>query len=194
MERRIAKAQRELSRKCKGSNNRRKAKMRVAKLHMKARNIRNWWLHDLTTRLVRDYRYISIEHLEVQKMMRNKYVAKSIGDTAFYEFRRMMEYKCAEYGRELTVADKGFPSTEICSNCGHRVEKMPMYKRAWVCPTCGMSHDRDVNAAINLENYAVKSTVSACGGKVGKGLAVSTAGMTTAPLKQETTFVAIGGV
>jgi putative transposase len=184
MERRISRAQRELSRKCKGSNNRRKAKMRVAKLHMKARNIRDWWLHDLTTRLVRDYEVVAVEDLNVSGMVRNHHLAKSISDAGFYAFRSMLEYKCAEYGRELVIAPRFMPSSKTCSHCGFKIDILPLNIREWVCPECGVIHDRDVNAAINLENYAVKSTVSACGEFLPLGTSA----------KQENAFVAIGGV
>lgn len=89
--------------------------------------------------------------------------ALTISDMGFYEFRRQLEYKCREFGSHLEIIDRWFPSTKICSNCGFRNDGLTLKDRDWVCPECGIKHDRDINAAINIKNLAVSSTVSACG-------------------------------
>lgn len=92
-------------------------------------------------------------------MLRNRRLSRSIADGAFYEFRRQLEYKSGIYGGTVVVADRWFTSSKTCSDCGHRLEALPLSMRHWVCPECGTYHDRDVNAAINLRNNAVSSTV-----------------------------------
>ena len=96
-------------------------------------------------------------------MLKNRRLSRSIADGAFYEFRRQLEYKSSLYGGTVVVADRWFASSKTCSDCGYRLEALPLSVRHWVCPECGAYHDRDVNAAINLRNNAVSSTVQACG-------------------------------
>jgi putative transposase len=189
LESRLRHLQKSLSRKRRGSQNYRKSKQRIAKLHYHIACIRERWLHDTTNRIIADYGVIGIETLNVRGMMKNHYVAKSIHDAAFYEFGRIMEYKC-EGRRVLVRAPKDYKSTETCSVCGAvRAKPLAMSRRSWTCHSCGSRLDRDVNAAVNLEVYAGELLVSACGGKVGKGLVASAARMMTAPLKQETVDV-----
>ncbi len=147
---RLRRLSRSLSRKQKGSANRRKAKAKLARLHARSGNIRNDAQHKLTTDLTRRFHTIGIEDLNVRGMMANRHLARSIADMGFHECRRQLEYKAAMRGGVVIVADRWFASSKTCSGCG-------------------MAHDRDVNAAINLKNYAVSSTVSACGGE-GSGL------------------------
>ena len=160
---RLQRLSRSLSRKEKGSANRKKAKGKLAKLHARIAAIRSDALHQLTTNLTRQFHTIGIEDLNVRGMVKNRHLARSIADMGFFEFRRQLEYKAAMRGGQVVVADRFYPSSKTCSCCGHRLEALPLTMREWTCPACGTRHDRDVNAAVNLKNMAVSSTVSACG-------------------------------
>ena len=161
--RKLAHRQKHLARKKPGSKNRNKAKLKVARLHQKISDIRKDQLHKLTTRLVRENKSIALEDLHVRGMLRNHCLAGSISDASWGELKRMLEYKCEWYGRELRVVDRWFPSSKTCSACGHVVEKLPLNIREWTC-TCGAVHARDVNAAKNI--LAAGIVVNACGGAV----------------------------
>jgi putative transposase len=160
---RLAKAQRELARKVKGSVNRDKAGRKAAKVYARITDRRRDHLHKLTTRLVRENQTVVIEDLTVRNMVRNHKLARAISDAAWRELRAMLEYKCAWYGRELVVIDRWFPSSKLCGACGTVVARMPLNVREWTCG-CGTVHDRDVNAAKNI--LAAGLAVSACGGGV----------------------------
>ncbi len=160
---RLRRLSRSLSRKQKGSKNRAKAKLKLAKLHAKVANIRNDELHQLTTILASRYGVIVIEDLNVKGMMANHRLARAVRDMGFHEFRRQLVYKTAMRGGDLIIADRWFASSKICSTCGTKQEIMPLSVREWTCLECGTHHDRDLNAAKNLMKLAVSSTVSACG-------------------------------
>jgi putative transposase len=160
---------RSLSRKQKGSANRHKAKAKLARLHARIAAIRSDALHKFTTDLTRRFHTIGIEDLNVRGMMKNRHLARSIADMGFFEFRRQLAYKAAMRGGQVVVADRFYASSKTCSACGHKLDDLPLSVREWTCPSCGTVHDRDVNAAVNLKNMAVSSTVAACGG-VGSGL------------------------
>lgn len=160
---RLQRLSRSLSRKQKGSANRQKARSRLAKLHARIAHIRSDALHQLTTSLSRRFHTIGIEDLNVRGMVRNRHLARCVADMGFFEFRRQLEYKAAMRGGQIVVADRFYPSSKTCSTCGHRLEALPLSVREWTCPSCGVVHDRDLNAAINLKHMAVSSTVSACG-------------------------------
>ncbi len=166
---RLQRLSRSLSRKVKGSNNRNKAKAKLAKLHARIADIRQDTLHQLTTDLTRRFSLIGIEDLNVSGMVKNRHLSRAISDMGFFEFRRQLVYKAEMRGGIVVVADRFFASSKTCSACGQKIEKLPLSIRQWDCPTCGASHDRDVNAAMNLANHAVSYTVSACGGD-GSGL------------------------
>jgi len=166
---RLRRLSRSLSRKVKGSENRKKAKAKLARLHARIANIRADALHKLTTDLARRFHTVGVEDLNVRGMVRNRHLARSIADMGFFEFRRQLEYKAAQRGGMVVVADRWYPSSKTCSDCGHKLDTLPLHVREWTCPECGARHDRDVNAAINLRNMAVSSTVSACG-EEGSGL------------------------
>ncbi|MFG2843895.1 RNA-guided endonuclease InsQ/TnpB family protein [Kitasatospora sp. NPDC048296] len=157
---RLARAQRELARKAKGSNNREKARRKVARVHARIADRRRDFLHKLTTRLVRENQTVVIEDLTVRNLLKNKKLARAISDASWTELRTMLEYKCAWYGRELITVDRWFPSSKLCSACGTIAAKMPLNVREWACD-CGAVHDRDVNAARNI--LAAGLAVSACG-------------------------------
>ncbi|MFD5492563.1 RNA-guided endonuclease InsQ/TnpB family protein [Streptomyces sp. NPDC001812] len=160
----LAKAQRRLAKKAKGDGaNRRKARRKVARIYARITDRRRDGLHKLTTRLVRENQTIVIEDLTVRTMVRNRSLARAISDAAWSEFRSMLEYKAAWYGREVIAVDRFFPSSRLCSTCGTLQEKMPLHVRTWTCD-CGTTHDRDVNAARNL--LAVGLAVTVCGAGV----------------------------
>lgn len=160
---RLKRLSRSLSRKQKGSANRVKAKIKLAKLHARIASIRTDALHKLTTDLTRRFHSIGIENLNVSGMMKNRHLSKAIADMSFYEFRRQLQYKTAMRGGQVVVADRFYPSSKTCSVCGYKLESLSLSVRKWKCPGCGTDHDRDLNAAINLKNMAVSSTVTACG-------------------------------
>lgn len=160
---RLKRLSRSLSRRQKGSANRKKAKGKLAKLHARISAIRTDALHQLTTNLTRRFHTIGIEDLNVKGMVKNRHLARSIADMGFFEFRRQLEYKARMRGGQVVVAGRFYPSSKTCSVCGHKLEALPLAVREWACPACGSIHDRDVNAAINLKNMAVSSTASACG-------------------------------
>lgn len=157
----LAKAQRCLARKQKGSANRAKARVKVARVHARIADRRRDQLHKLSTRLVRENQTIVIEDLNVRGLVRNRNLARAISDQGWGDLRRMLEYKADWYGRDLIVVDRWYPSTKRCSNCGHIVKRLPLGVRAWTCPECATVHDRDINAAINI--LAAGWAVTACG-------------------------------
>jgi putative transposase len=159
--RRVHKA---LSRKQKGSNNRHKARIEVARVHAQITDARTDFLQKLTTQLVRENQTIVVEDLAVKNMLKNHKLALSISDASWGELIRQLTYKCEWYGRELIKIDRWFPSSKRCGNCGHIVKKLPLNIREWECPKCGMSHDRDINAAKNL--IAAGLAVKVCGASV----------------------------
>ena len=160
---RLKRLSRSLSRKQKGSSNRVKAKIKLAKLHARIAAIRTDALHKLTTDLTRRFHSIGIEDLNVRGMMKNRHLSRAIADMSFYEFRRQLQYKAEMRGGQVIVADRFYPSSKTCSVCGYKLESLPLSVRKWKCPGCGTDHDRDLNAAINLKNMAVSSTVTVCG-------------------------------
>ena len=160
---RLKRLSRSLSRKQKGSANRGKVKIKLAKLHARIASIRTDALHKLTTDLTRRFHSIGIENLNVSGMMKNRHLARAIADMSFYEFRRQLQYKAEMRGGQVIVADRFYPSSKTCSGCGYKLASLPLSVRKWKCPGCGTDHDRDLNAAINLKNMAVSSTVTACG-------------------------------
>ena len=148
--RKLKKAQKALNRKLHGSNNRYKARLKVAKVHQEISDARKDFLHKLTTRLVRENQTIAVEDLAVKNMVKNRKLALSINDASWGELVRQLEYKCDWYGSTLVKIDRWFPSSKRCGNCGYIVEKLPLNIRKWDCPHCGTHHDRDINAAQNI--------------------------------------------
>lgn len=149
-EKRLAKAQRVLSRRKKGSGRWHRQRVKVARIHEKTRNKRKDILDKLTTDLVRRFDLICIEDLNASGLLKNRRLAKSIGDASWRMLREMLEYKCEWYGKRLIVIDRWFPSSKLCSCCGYKSPKMTLNIRDWTCPECGGEHDRDINAAINI--------------------------------------------
>jgi putative transposase len=158
-------AQKELSRKTKGSNNRHKARLEVARIHAKIKDARTDFLHKLTTDLVRNNSLIAIEDLAVRNMVRNHKLARSISDAAWGEMFRQLEYKCEWYGRKLVKIDRFFPSSKRCNHCGFVMDKLPLDIRSWDCPSCKTTGiDRDINAGKNI--LAAGQAVIVCGADV----------------------------
>ena len=161
----LRRAQKELSRKTKGSNNRDKARLKVAKVHAQIKDARNDFLHKLTTDLVRNNSLIVIEDLSVRNMVKNHKLARSISDAAWGEMFRQLEYKCDWYGRKLVKIDRFFPSSKRCNHCGFVVEKLPLDVRSWDCPSCETTGiDRDINAGKNI--LAAGLAVTVCGADI----------------------------
>lgn len=163
-EARLAKLQRRLAKKQKGSRNRAKARLKVARLHAHITDARRDFLHKLSTRLINENQVIAVETLAVSNMQKNRCLAKSISDASWSEFVRQLEYKAHWYGRTLVGIDRWYPSSKRCSDCGHTVPKMPLSVREWACPECGSIHDRDVNAARNVLTAGLAGLV--CGENV----------------------------
>lgn len=180
---RLRRLSRALSRKIKGSRNRAKARLKLANLHAKIANIRRDSLHKLSTSITRRFHTIGIENLNVKGMLANGRLARAIADMGWAELRRQLRYKSIWRGIHLVEADRWYASSKICSGCGYRMRTLDLRVRQWTCPGCRVPHDRDVNAAINLKNMAVSSTVSACGGE-GAGPARKRE-TKPAPMKQE---------
>ncbi len=158
-------AQKELSRKTKGSSNRHKARLKLARIHAKIKDARSDFLHKLTTDLVRKNSLIAIEDLAVRNMVRNHHLARSISDASWGEFFRQLEYKCEWYGRQLVKIDRFFPSSKRCNHCGFVMDKLPLDVRKWDCPSCGTEGiDRDINAGKNI--LAAGLAVTVCGANV----------------------------
>lgn len=186
---RLRRRSRQHSRKQQGSNNRRTSARKLAKLHARIAHIRQDWTHQTTTDLTRRFAVIGIEDLNVRGMVANEKLARSINDIGFYEFRRQLEYKAALSGSTVVVVDRWFPSSKTCSICGAKAEKMPLSVRQWTCAHCGAEHDRDINAARNIERESL-ATASWAGshacGEEGAGRGRKTPAK-PASLKQEIT-------
>lgn len=176
MSRKMKRLQRRVSKRVKGSNNRKKAVAKLAKLHLKVSNIRKDAIHKLTNCLAKNHSEVKIEELNVKAFLKNHKLAGAIADCGMYEFKRQLEYKTEKFNSKLTLVDGFFPSSQICSSCCNHRHKMPLKVRVFECPNCGNVQDRDLNAANNIERWfegifvpersehqAVSSTASACG-------------------------------
>jgi len=146
----LAKAQRSLSRRTKGSSRYEKQRLKVARLHEKIANQRADFLHQLTHKLTYENQVLVVESLAVQNLLKNGKLAKSISDVSWYEFVRQLEYKCEWRGRTLVKIDQWFPSSQICSSCQQKDSKKKLEIRQWECSNCRTHHDRDINAAKNI--------------------------------------------
>ena len=155
-EKKLAYEQRQLSKKQLGSNNRNKQRKEVAKINEYIANSRNNYLHQISRKLIDENQVIIAESLSVKNMMRNHCLAKSIGDAAWGELVRQLEYKANWYGRTFYQIDKFFPSSKTCSNCQFVLDDLPLAIREWDCPNCQQHNDRDENAALNIRDKGVK--------------------------------------
>ena len=155
-ERRLAKLQKDLSRKVKGSKNRAKARLKVARLHEKISNQRLDFLHKKSFETVRDNQVIVLEDLKVKNMVKNHKLAKAISEVSWGKFREMIEYKAEWYGREVVIAPSNYASSQLCSDCGNKSSQTKdLGCRTYVCPECGLEIDRDYNASLNLLKLAM---------------------------------------
>lgn len=162
--RKIKKAQRALSRKQKGSRNRDKACHRLNAEYVRLGSHRIDHLHQMTTRVVKRFRFIGLEDLAVMNMMKNHSLAAALADARFGEIRRQLQYKAEWAGCLFTFADRFYASSKLCSVCGHKHDALKLSDREWTCPQCGTHHDRDINAARNLETLArgLRESLNAC--------------------------------
>ena len=158
-ERKLRLAQRELSRRKKGGKNRKKSIIKVQKVHRNIRNVRIDYIQKVTSQVARakspDLRpsFIVVEDLNIAGMMKNGNLSKSVADASMQMFHRMIEYKCQWYGIDLIKADRWYPSSKRCNDCGATYKELKLSEREWACTECGVVHDRDLNAALNLRDY-----------------------------------------
>lgn len=180
---------RELARKQRGSANREKAKLRRARLYYRITCQRQEMLHQLSSKLARTKRVIVLEDLHLRGMQRNKHLALSVGDAGMGELRRQLTYESAWYGSTLVIADRFFPSSKLCSGCGTIKDTLSLNERVYFCDVCGLSLDRDENAAINLRRLAEQLPVDRreVTPVERKALASVSTGVKPASLKQEAT-------
>ena len=155
-EKKLKKIQKQLSKKVKGSNNRNKVRLKLAKLHEKIKNKKQDFLHNISTKLINENQVIIMEDLNVSGMMKNHKLAKSIQELGLYELRRQLEYKSKWYGRELVFVNRWFPSSKTCCECGWKNNNLTLKDREFICEDCGNIIDRDLNAAINIEREGIR--------------------------------------
>ena len=149
-EKKLARAQRSLSRKKKGSANRAKAKLKVARIHARIADQRQDFAHKLTTRLIHENQVVAAESLRVKNMLKNRSLAKAISNVGWHQITTMLAYKADWYGRTFVQIDQWYPSSKRCHACGHIADSMSLSVRVWQCVECGKQHDRDINAAKNI--------------------------------------------
>ena len=151
---RLSRLQRRLSRRENGSRGREKARRALARQHEKVSNQRSDFLHKTSRMLVDRYGLIGIEGLHVKGMVKNRKLARAIADAGWGELRRQLTYKGQWYGTRVVVIDRFFPSSRTCSACGYRLPELALSVRTWTCPQCSRQHDRDHNAAVNIQHEA----------------------------------------
>lgn len=151
----LKREQRKLSRKNKSSNNRNKQRLKIAKIHEKIRNIREDFQHMWSTKLIRENQAICLETLNIKGMLKNKHLAQYISDVGWYSFLEKLKYKAEWYGKTIIQIGQFEPSSKLCSKCGYHNSELELKHRMWICPDCKSIHDRDINAAINIKDFAL---------------------------------------
>jgi putative transposase len=151
-ESKLAKLHKVLSRKQKGSSNRNKQRIKLAKFYNKLTNIKENYLHHIVNKLLSENQTIVIEDLQIKNMMKNHNLAKSLQELSFYRFKEILTYKANWYSRDIIQIDKFFPSSKLCSSCGNKNTELKLSDREWKCTSCNTVHDRDYNAALNILN------------------------------------------
>ena len=179
-----------LSRKQKGSRNREKSRQKLSKLHSSIGDLRSDSLHKMTTHITRRFNVICLEDLNVRGMTKNKHLARRLSDSSFSEIRRQLEYKAASRGGSVLFVNAFFPSSKLCHICLAKNEGLTLADRQWQCAGCGATHDRDLNAALNIRNHAVSYTVAgdarqACGEEGSGSKAIKRPKVKPASVKQE---------
>ena len=149
-EKQMKKFQRQLSKKVKGSNNRNKQRIRLAKVFERITNKKDAYIHYVTNELLKSYDVVFMEYLNVQGMLRNHHIAKAIQDVGFYKFKEILVNKALVNNKQVVFIDRFYPSSKTCSQCGYKKRDLKLSDRFWVCPICGTKHDRDLNAAMNI--------------------------------------------
>ena len=152
----IKRLQKQLSRKQNGSNNRNKARIKLAKVYKRITDKKQYYLHQVSNTLINENQVICMEDLNVNGMLKNHKLAGSIQEMSFYEFKRMLEYKANWYGRKLIFVDRFYPSSKTCNHCGYINKKLKLSDRQWVCPDCGEIIERDYNAALNIRDEGIR--------------------------------------
>ena len=153
----ISKLHRELSRKQKGSSNRIKSKIKLARYYEKLNNKKDYYLHSVVNQLLSENQTIVIEDLNVKGMLKNHKLARSIQELSLNRFKTILKYKAEWYGREVIEVSRWFPSSKLCGGCGYKNKELTLKDREWTCPECGIIHDRDLNAAMNIKNEGIKN-------------------------------------
>ena len=149
-EKKLNRLQRQLSRKVKGSNNREKQRVKIAKLFERMTNKKDAYIHYVANELLKSYDTIFMEDLNIQGMLRNHYLAKAISEVGFYKFKKILTAKALDNNKQVISIDRFYPSSKTCHKCGYVNHDLKLSDRSWVCPQCGTKHDRDINAAVNI--------------------------------------------
>jgi len=182
VEKRIKRAQRKLAKKQKGSKNREKQRLKLAKLQEKLRNQIEDFLHKLSKTIISDNQAVVVEDLNVKGLLSNRKVSKHIHHSSWGKFFSFLQYKAQFYGRKIIEVDRYYPSSKMCSVCGNKNEELTLSDREWKCDNCGTNHDRDINAALNLLKYGLAylnggragtARTQACGDCSGGGMGIT---------------------
>jgi len=152
----ISKLHKELSRKQKGSSNRNKSKIKLAKYYEKLNNKKEYYLHSITNQLLSENQTVVIENLNVKGMLKNRRLARSIQELSLNRFKEILKYKASWYGRDVIEVDRWYPSSKLCNCCGYKNNDLTLKDRTWICPECNSVLDRDLNAAINIKNEGTR--------------------------------------